>query len=206
MDKLTGKIFYEKEILSVENFYRFFDRKKIITFVPFNFLEKLALEMSNAGAGLIGNYEMCSFRTEGIGTFKPNEKTKPFSGKKKILSYEEELKLEMECAAESLNKVIDAILRNHPYEEPAYEIYDFKKRDKKNIGITINLLNKIKFKEIIVRTNSGIECNKTDINHKVNKIAMTSCIINDNIINSARFINCGCLIKVLKNNFKLFKI
>ncbi|MEO8210374.1 MAG: hypothetical protein ABI840_07410 [bacterium] len=158
LEKLARKIFDKKEVLSVEKFYRFLDKKKIITFVPFNFLEKLTLEMSNAGAGLIGNYEMCSFRTEGTGTFRPNEKAKPFLGKKNLLSYEKEFKLEMECNSESLNKVIDAFTRSHPYDEPAYEIYDFRKRDK-NIGTTIHLRNKIKFKEIINRANSKIEYN-----------------------------------------------
>ena len=131
MKESTNNFFDKSEILFTENFYKFSDRKKIVVFVPYESVDNLIEEMSNAGAGLIGNYKMCSFRTNGTGTFKPNSKAKPFSGKKNELSYEEEYKVEMECVTEKLNNVIDALLKNHPYDEAVYEIYDFKKREKK---------------------------------------------------------------------------
>ena len=81
-------------------------------------------------------------------TFKPNEIAKPVSGEKNFLSMVEEIKLEMECDPDNVNMVIDALLMNHPYEEIAYEIYDFKRRDKKAIGLIVNgyckeVLNKL---------------------------------------------------------------
>lgn len=206
-EKSLSKIFKDKDILSVENFYKFIDRKKIIVFVPLNFIDKLTLELSNAGAGLIDNYEMCSFRSEGTGTFKPDEKAKPFSGKKNLLSYEKEFKLEMECDSGKLNKVIDALLKHHPYEEPVYEIYDFRKRDKASDGIIVNLKRFIKLREIVKRLNLKIEICKTDLKSEIRKIAITSYSKeNEILINSARLIYCDCMILVSKNNYKLFKI
>lgn len=206
-DKSVNKIFDNKEILSVENFYKFIDRKKIIVFVPLDFVGKLTLELSNAGAGLIGNYEMCSFRTEGTGTFRPNEKAKPFSGKRDLLSYEKEFKLEMECEPAKLNKVIDALMKNHPYEEPAYEIYNFTKRDKSIAGVIVNLKHSIKFRQLIKRLNRKFGCSKPDSKFEIGKIAITSSAKEIKIlINSASIINCNCLIIKSKNNYKLFKI
>ncbi len=214
LSKLTGslrKIFRAGEILSEENFYLFIDKKKIIVFVPESFAEKLTREMSGAGAGLIGNYEMCSFRTEGTGTFKPNQKARPFSGKKNLLSYEKEIKLEMECDAENLNKVTDAILKNHPYEETAYEIYDFKKRTRKISGIVVNLKSGVKFSDLLKRLNmlkkfnSKIESEQEHTGSEAFRIAISDSD-NGNTLESAKFINCDSMILISQKRCKLFKI
>ena len=77
-------IFSKKEILSEEIFYGFKEKKKIVTYVPEDHADKLMSEMSKAGAGKIGNYEMCSFRTVGTGTFIPGKYARPFSGIKSL--------------------------------------------------------------------------------------------------------------------------
>lgn len=205
MDRLAKKFFNEKEILSIEDFHKFIDKKKVIVFIPISFVEKLTIEMSKAGAGLIGNYEMCSFRTEGIGTFKPNEKADPFSGKKNQLSYAEEIKLEMECDSKNLNRVIDALLKNHPYDEVAYEVYDFKKRDKKNIGVVVALKSKMRFSELIKRINKKLDLDNDDFKYEFKKIAITSLKIDSRIIESIKLISCECLLSTWKNNYKLLK-
>jgi len=55
--------------------------QKLVTFVPTDHEEKLSNALYAAGAGSIGNYKECSFKTEGIGTFLPLEGSNPFLGK-----------------------------------------------------------------------------------------------------------------------------
>jgi hypothetical protein len=206
MEKIIQSVFTKEEILSLKNFYKFTERKKIIVFAPVEFVEKLVAVMSSAGAGLIGNYEMCSFRTNGTGTFRPNSKAKPYSGKKNELTYSEEFKIEMECNVSDLNDVIDSVLENHPYDETVYEIYDFKKRGKSSIGKTIVLKSELKFSKLIGRLNKSIQIKKAFSDYGIKKIVFTKSGVDDEIIKSAEFINCDCIITKSKNKLNLIKL
>ena len=55
---------------------------KLAVFVPPSHLEKVAKAMHDAGGGRFTNYQECSFRSEGVGTFKGMEGAKPFIGTK----------------------------------------------------------------------------------------------------------------------------
>ncbi len=206
MDKLVKRVFKHNEILSSENFYTFIEKKKVVVFVPSKFLEILTSEMSKAGAGVIGNYEMCSFRTEGTGTYKPNDIAKPFAGKKNALSYSNEIKLEMECDAHNLNGVLDVLFKHHPYEEIAYEIYAFRKRDLKVSGVTIKLKSAMPCSELLKRLNKKIESDELSLDYEFMKIVITSLSITDKLIESAKFIEGEYLLLFSINNYKLFKI
>lgn len=205
-NRILSKFFREKEILSEGKFYEFFDKLKIIVFVPHKFVDIVADEMFVAGAGRIANYDMCSFRTEGTGTYKPNEKAKPLLGKKDFLSRVEEVKLEMECAPECLNEVLNAMLKNHPYEETAYEVYEFKKRGKEEIGVTVNLKSKMKLTELFKRMNKNISKDENDLQNEFKKIAVTNSVIDDTKIRSAKLLSCEYLISTSNKNYKLIKL
>ena len=69
--------------------------KKLITFVPLAFTEKLRQAIFNAGGGHIGNYSECSFGVEGTGTYKAGEDTKPFAGERDQLHQEPETRIEI---------------------------------------------------------------------------------------------------------------
>ena len=97
--------------------------KKLVTFVPSSHLKTISEDLFEAGAGNIGNYSQCSFTNEGIGSFKPNEFSNPFSGTKGELSLEKEMRLEVIFEGINMQKIITALRRNHPYEEVAYDIY-----------------------------------------------------------------------------------
>jgi len=97
--------------------------KKIVTFCPIDYAEAVRNALFANGAGSIGNYKACSFNTEGIGTFKGNEKTTPFVGKQGQLHYENEIKIETIIPAYYLKKAINAMLLAHPYEEVAYDVF-----------------------------------------------------------------------------------
>lgn len=204
MEKLLKSLFKKNEIFYTEDFYKFFNKKKIIVFVPLNFIEILTAEMSKAGAGVIGNYEMCSFRSEGTGTYKPVKTAKPYSGRINVPVLADEIKLEMECDADDLNKIIDTLLKNHPYEEVAYEIYDFRKRDVKKSGEVVELKLSMKYSELFYRLNKEIEYHQPAQNISFKKIVLTS-LNNDDLQNSAEFLKADCMLFFSKKNYKLYK-
>lgn len=97
--------------------------RKIVTFVPAEHVDRVADSMSSAGAGVIGHYEDCSFRTEGIGTFRGDESTKPSVGAKGRLERVREVRLEMSARSWQVDAILNAMKKSHPYEEVAYEVY-----------------------------------------------------------------------------------
>src|SRR5207247_2030585 len=54
--------------------------KKIVVYVPEDHSASLIAAMSAEGAGVIGHYEFCSFRSKGFGTFRPRAGAKPYVG------------------------------------------------------------------------------------------------------------------------------
>lgn len=96
---------------------------KIAVFVPVDYADKVRVAMTREGAGFIGNYSDCTFNTEGFGTFFPREGTQPFIGTQGELTKVREIKIETIVDEPRKKAVIDAMLKVHPYEEPAYDIY-----------------------------------------------------------------------------------
>ncbi|MGB4293341.1 MAG: Nif3-like dinuclear metal center hexameric protein [Bacteroidales bacterium] len=96
---------------------------KLVTFVPVSHAEKVREALFSAGAGVIGNYDLCSFNVEGFGTFRGSEHTNPFAGKKGEYHREQEVRIETILPSHLKNNVIKALLAAHPYEEVAYDIY-----------------------------------------------------------------------------------
>ena len=96
---------------------------KLIIFVPYSHLEKVANTIFENGGGIIGEYSHCGFRTKGEGSFKGSEKTSPSIGRK--LNYEkvDETKLEVLIDSWKLKKILSAVRKIHPYEEIAYDVY-----------------------------------------------------------------------------------
>nr|MBK9652905.1 Nif3-like dinuclear metal center hexameric protein [Bacteroidota bacterium] len=97
--------------------------KKLVTFVPDSSAESLRQALFGAGAGNIGNYDSCSYNTIGYGTFKANENANPFVGKKNELHTEPETRIEVIFESVKQIGIINALRTNHPYEEPAFDIY-----------------------------------------------------------------------------------
>lgn len=97
---------------------------KLVVYVPSGHEVKVMNAMCGAGAGFIGNYSNCTFRTAGIGTFEPQEGSEPFIGTKGSLECTEEFRVETIVPEKLINKVIKEMLKAHPYEEAAYDIYE----------------------------------------------------------------------------------
>ncbi|MFB5759280.1 Nif3-like dinuclear metal center hexameric protein [Paenibacillus medicaginis] len=96
---------------------------KLVVFVPKTHHQQVLDAVLGAGAGHIGNYSHCSFNIEGIGTFVPQEGTNPFVGQQGKMERAEEIRLETVVPAGIRSKVIQAMLKTHPYEEVAYDLY-----------------------------------------------------------------------------------
>lgn len=95
---------------------------KIVVYVPVTHADKMRAVLAKAGAGKIGNYDACSFSVKGIGRFRPLKKAKPFLGTVgKIESVEEE-RIETICLKTLYKKVVTAVRKAHPYEEPAIDV------------------------------------------------------------------------------------
>ncbi len=98
--------------------------QKLAVHVPETHKEELANALYIAGAGSIGKYSDCSFQLSGIGTFKPEEGSKPFIGGKGIRQEEQEIKVEVIFPKWKQREVLNSMWKNHPYEEVAYDVFD----------------------------------------------------------------------------------
>ena len=96
---------------------------KLVVFVPLYHADKVAEVIHSAGAGIIGEYSNCSFRTLGIGTFKGSDKSNPRFGTKGNTEKLNEVRLEVLVNSFDLNNVITEMKKVHPYEEVAFDVY-----------------------------------------------------------------------------------
>ena len=97
--------------------------RKLVVFVPAEALDAVRDAVFAAGAGRIGEYERCSWYTEGTGTFLGGEGTDPIVGEKGREERVPELRLETVFPEERQVQVVEALRSAHPYEEPAFDIY-----------------------------------------------------------------------------------
>ena len=96
---------------------------KLVTFVPEGHAAVVREAIFNAGAGKIGNYDYCSYNLTGEGTFRGSENTNPFVGEKGKIHFEKEIRIETIVPKVLARKVVIAMLKAHPYEEVAYDLY-----------------------------------------------------------------------------------
>lgn len=96
---------------------------KLVVFVPTTHIDAVRAAVCEAGAGQIGNYDFCTFSGSGEGTFRGGEGTNPFLGSPGRLESASELRLETILPRGMEKSVIKAMLKAHPYEEVAYDLY-----------------------------------------------------------------------------------
>ena len=108
--------------------------QKLVTYtIPEN-VEQVRNALFDAGAGKIGNYDDCSFTSQGIGSYMGNENSNPEIGERFEFVEAQEIKIEVTFEKHLQNKILKALLKNHVYEEVAYEIYDLQNTHQ-NIGL-----------------------------------------------------------------------
>ncbi|HEY6063554.1 MAG TPA: Nif3-like dinuclear metal center hexameric protein [Chitinophagaceae bacterium] len=96
--------------------------KKLFTFAPVDKAAQVRNAIFTAGGGHIGNYNECSFSSEGMGTFKAGEGTNPYVGEIGRLHQEKEIRIEVIFPSFLENTIVTAMKAVHPYEEVAYDV------------------------------------------------------------------------------------
>ncbi len=97
---------------------------KVVTFVPEADAGKVLDALAAAGAGAIGDYSRCAWTTSGIGTFLPGSGAHPTIGAVGSVESVAETRLEMVLDRGRRSAVIAALRAAHPYEEPAFDVYE----------------------------------------------------------------------------------
>jgi dinuclear metal center YbgI/SA1388 family protein len=97
--------------------------RKLVVFVPEENVDAVAKALAEVGAGVIGDYTECTFRTQGTGTFRGGDETNPYLGEKGRLEEVEEIRIETVVPAHTLPHAVDAATAAHPYEEIALDVY-----------------------------------------------------------------------------------
>ncbi len=151
--------------------------KKLVTFIPEEYSAEVSEAVFAAGAGNIGNYDLCGFTTIGNGSFKGGENSKPFVGKKGKFHTEKEIRFETIFPAYLKGRIIDALLNSHPYEEVAYDIYSLEnKLDKVGMGMIGTFPAQKSEKEFLYQLkntfNTGVIKHTALKNKEVKKVAV----------------------------------
>lgn len=104
---------------------------KLVVFVPEPVVDEVIDALSAAGAGRIGDYERCAWRASGVGTFLPGDAASPTIGSAGSIEEVAEARVEMVMPRALRDDVIRALADAHPYEEPAYDIYELAEQSGK---------------------------------------------------------------------------
>ena len=97
--------------------------RKLVVFVLEENVDAIADALAGEGAGVIGEYTHCTFRTPGTGTFLGGETTDPYLGERGRLEKVEEIRLEIVVPAHATRRAAAAAVAAHPYEEVAFDLY-----------------------------------------------------------------------------------
>ena len=150
--------------------------RRLTVYAPLDSSEKILYALFSAGAGQIGNYKECSFKSEGVGTFTPNESANPVIGsanKKEIVN---EVKIEVLLPVHLQQKVIEAMYNSHPYEEVAYNLVDLNNQDQSSgagtIGHLVNEMNQEEFLAFLKQSLNLEAIKFTEFNGKIKRVAV----------------------------------
>jgi dinuclear metal center YbgI/SA1388 family protein len=151
--------------------------KKLITFSPIDYSEKVRNALFEAGAGSIGKYNECSFNIAGEGTFKANEGASPFVGNIGERHTENEVRIEVIFPAYLESRVIWQMKNAHPYQEVAYDIYPLSNKwDEAGSGLIGTLKEPVEENELLIQLKSlfglSVVRHTPLLHQKVKKIAV----------------------------------
>jgi len=96
---------------------------KLVVFTPESDVPRVSQAAFALGAGIIGEYDSCSFRVAGTGTFRGSAQSNPTVGKPGVFEQAAEYRLEMVCPETRLPALLDAVRQAHSYETPAIDVY-----------------------------------------------------------------------------------
>lgn len=100
---------------------------KVVVFVPVTHADAIREAIGHAGGGQMGKYSHCSFSVRGIGRFQPGDGAHPAIGRIGQLEEVDEERIEFMCDSDRVKEVIAAIVKAHPYEEPAIDLWPIER-------------------------------------------------------------------------------
>ncbi|MCL2032158.1 MAG: hypothetical protein FWG96_02670 [Methanomassiliicoccaceae archaeon] len=95
---------------------------KISVAIPAGYKDELMDAVNDSMQQMYPGYDRAFSVTKTEGTWRSLEGSDPFIGRTGEISVEEELRIDFAIKAEDLRKVVLAIRKVHPYEEPAIDI------------------------------------------------------------------------------------
>ena len=108
---------------------------KLVTFVPESHVDAVIDALADAGAGRIGTYERCAFGAAGTGTFRPAPGSDPYLGTVGRVEQVAEVRVELVLPRDRRPAAIAALLGAHPYEVPAWDLYELAARPSDELGL-----------------------------------------------------------------------
>ncbi len=96
---------------------------QIVVYIPESHLEVVKEALFSAGAGRIGKYDCCAWQCKGEGQFRPLAGSQPYLGAQGEVETVTEYKVELVCEDGRVESAVEAMLKAHPYEEPAYSVW-----------------------------------------------------------------------------------
>jgi dinuclear metal center YbgI/SA1388 family protein len=123
---------------------------KLVSFVPKENREQVLKALYNTGAGVIGDYDHCSFSVSGTGTYRPGDQADPYIGSSGADQTVEESRIEVIFPTHLSSKIVQALKSAHPYEEAAYYLTDIENINLEvGSGMTGNLEQPMKGMEFL---------------------------------------------------------
>jgi dinuclear metal center YbgI/SA1388 family protein len=101
---------------------------KLSVFCPKAKSDDVRKALFEVGCGSIGEYDQCSFNTDGVGTFRAGDNSQPFVGEQFVLHEEQETKIEVIFPSYLQNRLVVKLKQVHPYEEVAFDIFKLENK------------------------------------------------------------------------------
>ena len=150
--------------------------KKLVVFTPATHAEEMRKVLGQSGAGFIGNYSHCSFSTNGIGRFLPGENTDPFIGQQGQLEQVDEVRIETIVPEHLVRRTVTAMIKAHPYEEVAYDVYPVENKGEV-LGLgRIGAVKEMSLGEFAEKVKEVLDVNKVrvvgNLSSRIKKVAV----------------------------------
>ncbi len=99
-------------------------RFKLLTMCPVDAAPAIRAALARAGAGVIGQYDLCAFETLGTGHFRGGAGANPTVGRAGKLESVAEAQISVVVSERNLPAALAALRGAHPYEEPPIEVFE----------------------------------------------------------------------------------
>ena len=171
---------------------------KLVVYVPKTHEEEVRESLGKSKAGYIGNYSYCTFNIDGMGTFKPENNATPFIGTIGEIEKVDEVRIETIVQKSLLHNTINAMIKAHPYEEVAYDIYRLEnKGESVGLGRYTNLKEHMDLESLCEKIKLKLNMDHIRVvgalNTKIKKVAVVTGAGSD-MVSLAKSKNCDVLI------------